>query len=521
MECSKIQKLFKGCVLVIFYIAISFQANGQGLINGRVMESETSGAAFATVTVLNVTDSLMVKGAITDEEGNYTLRQVPGGRYLIAISSVGFEKVYLDAFDYESSQTLTMPVTRLNEASHALSEVVVSAQRPVMERKSDRYVMDVTASSFQADNLMDIFRALPFVQVQGDGISVNGRSGVLILLDKVPMPNATLKTILETMTGDEIENIEFITNPSSRYPSQVNSVISITTKKSKSFGLTGSIRSNFSQGVKARGLLGTTITYRKEKWVAGLNVNYDGRAGYMTSNGYRALNSDGNRILFNESFIYQSVTYMPSVRGSFEYNINDRHSVGLQANTSYTHISRKSFGENRLSFSRELNGPVDSVLVSDSFEYGYRMLQNYSLFYNGKLDSLGRSVDLILTYTPVRNRETSEMLFQNMIGPEGNILEQLRTVRNINPNQADILIGQMDWELPFSSKWNLTTGAKFTLSKNNTQPTQEVFMDGVFVQEDEFSFIILICLNNYDYVPLVHNLKHYELSSKFKFGRIG
>lgn len=459
----------------------------QNVISGKVLEKENEGAPFATVTLLNVTDSTIIKGAITGEDGHFQLKSAVPGEYFLAVSSIGFSKYYSDTFSYAGNE-LVLPTVVLNESVETLDEVTVKAQRQVMVRKADRYVMDVSASTFQSDNLSDIFQALPFVQVKGEEISVNGKGGVLILLDKVQMPGATLNTILSSMTGDEIDKIEFITNPSSRYPASISTVVKITTKRSKNYGLTGSARLTASQGIKAKGLAGTSLTYRKEKWVANLNLNYSAGASLNENEGYRVLNSNGHRLVLtqelNSNFVYQK----PSLRGSFEYTIDAKNSIGFQANTSYTKTMDNSLSQNRIQFSNTIGGPADSLLSTDLKDYGYNLVQNYNLFYNHKLDSLGKSFDIILTYTPYQRKENTEMVFQNLLNAQGELIRKLRTVRNINANQANILVGQMDWELPYKNNWNLTTGAKITHSTNHTQPTQEVLANDLFVLEDEFSF---------------------------------
>lgn len=469
----------------VMFCSIAIDARGQ--IKGRVMESRESGAPFATVQLLSSKDSSMVKGAITDEDGEFNIQSVNPGEYLLGVSSIGYSSYIGEPFVYGGDLKVLSPIV-LSELAVALDEVVVKGQRPVMERKSDRFVMDVTSSSFQADNLMDIFRALPFVQISDGGIAINGRPNVLIVLDNVQMPGATMNTILENMTGDEIENIEFITNPSSRYPSNINSVIRITTKKSKNYGLTGSARGNFSQGVRFRGSGGVSLIYRKEKWFADLNVNYSSNNFFLDRNGYRTMTIDGVPRVFNEA--YESITVWNTLmlRGRVEYSFSPKHAFGIQANYSNKDVPDRSLSNNQIGFSNNIGGVADSTLVSDAITYGYQNTQNYSAYYSGKLDDKGRRMDLVLTYTPIGNRNSDEMFFQDMLSSEGDLLANLPVVRNTAVSNAKIYVGQLDFELPFENGWNGTAGAKVTLSTNKTRPFQEVKQNGLFVKEEEFSF---------------------------------
>lgn len=477
----------KSWLLLIMGLSLAGSLQAQHVISGKVLEKAGKGAPFATVTLLQASDSTLVKGAITDEEGHYQLRQLQPGTYFLAVSSIGFTKYQGTAFSYEG-QGVSRPDILLQASANSLGEVTISAQRQVMERKADRYVMNVAASTFQSDNLQDILQALPFVQIKGEEIAVNGKGGVLILLDNVQMPGATLSTVLGSMTGDEIEQIEFITNPSSRYPASVGSVVKITTKRSKQYGMTGSARLTASQGHRGKLLGGASLTLRREKWVGSLHLNYNAGTNWSENNGYRVLNANGERVVLHQDLISTFTTHKPSVRGSFEYTLGKRSAIGLQATTSYNRTLPSSLTQNRIRFSPEVNGAADSLLATDFKDFGYSMIQNYSLFYRQRLDSLGKAMDVVLTYTPAQRRENTEMDFQHMLSPQGELLRRLRTVRNRNASRAAIWVGQVDWELPFRQNWNVTTGAKLTHSRNNTNPTQEVLGSTGFVREEAFSF---------------------------------
>ncbi|PVY40930.1 outer membrane beta-barrel family protein [Pontibacter virosus] len=478
-------------VTLLTCICLSVATHASGIAQGKVhgiVKDASNAAPFATVTLLTAIDSSLVKGKITDEQGQFVFENLPYGQYLVAVRYVGFQPTYSKMIQVQADHpTQDIGILQLQRNTNQLGEVLVQAQRQVVERSPDRYTLNVEASTFQTDNLLDIFRAMPFVQVQGESVSVNGKGGILILLDKVQMPGATMQSIMATMTGDEIEKIDFITNPSSRYPANISTVISITTKKARTLGLTGSARSTVSQSIRGRGLVGTSLTYRQSKWVSNLNLNYNRSLTHSEHNGYRVpLNVNGPALREYGLFRYNNT--IPSVRGMVEYTLSDKHALGIQANYVQTRVDDNTTLSKRIDFAKQLNGTTDSTLVADGREYSTRHVQSYSLYYTGKLDSLGKSVDLIFTYTPIQGNTTNEMLSQNMYGPDGSLLASLRRVRNDNQSRANIMVGQMDWELPFRNNWNVTAGGKMTLSGNRTQPTQDYLQDGRFIRDEAFSF---------------------------------
>ena len=62
-----------------------------GKVTGVVLDSVTGNPAeFASVALIQIRDSFPAAGSLADEHGNFTLSEVPFGRYMLKISSIGF-----------------------------------------------------------------------------------------------------------------------------------------------------------------------------------------------------------------------------------------------------------------------------------------------------------------------------------------------------------------------------------------------------------------------------------------------
>lgn len=105
------------------YLLMISSALSQGIIRGKITNPvNNQPVAFANVLILN-TDL----GAISDENGNYEIQNVPPGLYNVRASFVG----YKNSTAYEVQVTLARPVQldfSLNEDAAELSEVVVSSE---------------------------------------------------------------------------------------------------------------------------------------------------------------------------------------------------------------------------------------------------------------------------------------------------------------------------------------------------------------------------------------------------------
>src|SRR5690606_23673387 len=130
--------------------------------------------------------------------------------------------------------------------SATLEAVQVVAKKPLLEQHADKLVMNVENSIVSAGSTaMEVLQRAPGVSIdQNDNISLKGKQGVQIYMDGKPtyMTQEQLANLLKNMASDQIEKIEIITNPSSRYDAAGNSgIINLVIKKNKNFGTNGSL----------------------------------------------------------------------------------------------------------------------------------------------------------------------------------------------------------------------------------------------------------------------------------------
>ena len=90
--------LFISCAIT------STALSAQGVITGTLLDEAGNPAAFANVLLLQAADSSLTKGSITEENGQYTFEQIKAGRYLISASSVGYDPVFSEVFDFNGKQ---------------------------------------------------------------------------------------------------------------------------------------------------------------------------------------------------------------------------------------------------------------------------------------------------------------------------------------------------------------------------------------------------------------------------------
>ena len=128
------------------------------------------------------TDSSLITGAITNEQGEFTL-SAPAGKAILQISYIGFTSRTFDLL-----LPLQEPLGQiiLKEETEQIKEVEVKAKKQLIERKMDKLVLNVSASPLAAgSNGIDLIKKAPGVMVDKDGnVTVNGK-GVEVYVDEL------------------------------------------------------------------------------------------------------------------------------------------------------------------------------------------------------------------------------------------------------------------------------------------------------------------------------------------------
>ena len=90
--------------------------------NGRAIES-------ASVTLLRQKDSSLVKAAVSDKNGVFSFENIVFGNYLVAISSVGYERFYTNPITLSATNSaVNLGVQSLKATDNSLGEVTVTSK---------------------------------------------------------------------------------------------------------------------------------------------------------------------------------------------------------------------------------------------------------------------------------------------------------------------------------------------------------------------------------------------------------
>jgi len=253
--------------------------------NGTVKNSEVVGTLsdpsklevlYASVTLLQ-NDSNIVNGAISTASGDFKIEGVAPGNYKLRIGHLEYETYTTETFTVLKDEIKVIPNITLKTSVNNLGEVAVTYRKPLIEIKADKLIFNVSSSpSASGTNGLDLLKKAPGVTIDMDNtISLLGKSGVQIYINGIPsrLSGNDLTTFLQSITSENVESIEIISNPSAKYDAEGGAgIINIRMKKNGSLGFNGSATSSFTQGRFARYSNSLSLNYGSEKWKANVEV---------------------------------------------------------------------------------------------------------------------------------------------------------------------------------------------------------------------------------------------------------
>ena len=276
--------------LLTVALTLSFVSHAQtkiGKVSGHVVDGNIKTIESATITLLRAKDSSVAKISVANKSGDFLFEDVSEGKYLVSISAVGHQKGFSESFEInESNQVVSLKTVELQPESKSLAGVTVASKKPLIEQKIDRTIVNVEAAVTNVGaSALEVLEKSPGISIDKDGnISLKGKQGVQVYIDGRPsyLSGTDLANLLKSMSANQLEQIEIMTNPPAKYEAAGNSgIINIKTKKTKQFGYSGSWSSTWSQGRYPKVSESFNFNYRKNKVNLFTSLGYSNRKNYQ------------------------------------------------------------------------------------------------------------------------------------------------------------------------------------------------------------------------------------------------
>ncbi|MEL6842660.1 MAG: TonB-dependent receptor, partial [Bacteroidota bacterium] len=265
--------------IAIFLLGLLLHAGLQAQIHGQLQDEDGRAVAFASVQLLQASDSSRLMAVLSDEQGLFQISTSASDSLLLLVQATSFQRWYSPVFVIAASQN-AYPVGTivLQEQSYVLEEVQIEAQHRLIQQTVEGYVVRIEDSPMaNGGSALQVLERAPgmFVDQQNQQLMLNGQTGLMIQINGrlMRMSQAQLIQFLQGISAAEIEKIEFLTQPSARHDSDgAAGIINIVLKRNTIQGTNGSLAINAGHGWGEKYGLNGSLNHRQGAW--SFNTSY-------------------------------------------------------------------------------------------------------------------------------------------------------------------------------------------------------------------------------------------------------
>lgn len=397
---------------------------------GRIVDTRHQPVDFANVALLNVGDSSLITGGVTNENGQFVI-PCEAKKAIVKVSCVGYNTFY-NVYGIGEIGVIT-----LNEATVNLQEVVVMGHRKYILKENGRLTLNVQNSNLQnIGKAADVIKYVPGMLYTNGKYEVFGKGEPVIYIDGRKVANASE---LSLIPSSDVKAVQLITNPGAEYDAGTRSVIAISTIHHKLDGLSGIASAELSRHKNWSNKEGININIHKGALDIFLAYQYDN-----TRSGIRY---DVNQFNYEQDTFHEISASEYSDRSlSHDYNvgmnyaINKNHTIGgryLGSISNYKMLD-SPFDYMQTYKNDELLTSTDNKTEESEKE----RFHNVNLYYIGKLtDNLQLNLDADYVYAQLKHKqqvsETSRI----------DAVSEITHMQNDQRNRATALKGVFAWNM--------------------------------------------------------------------------
>jgi hypothetical protein len=482
-------------VFILLIGCIPFAAHTQDKkvkVSGSVKDVTGKPISFVTVALLTSKDSIIIKGSITDDLGKFELQDVAKEQYMVKYQFVGYKSLFYP-LEISGIKDVKLSEIVLEEDFKELAEVTVRAQKMLVERQGDKIMFNVANSILASGgSTLDLLQQAPGVSVDDKEISLNGRSGVQILMDGKPVYLAPeqLMPFLAGLSSNNVSTIEIMTNPSSKYDAAGNAgLINIVTKKNNREGLgtNGSFTQSGGHGRYGKANTSLSLNYSEKKIILYGTYSYkyeklffdrDMYRNIITENENLHFDQTNERILTLNSNAWQvGADYYPAKNHSFSLSAKGNSNNRTSTFSNETIISQTE--QKNVTGSLDLFNNIHENWSTLSAAFGYK----YAFVKPGH--ELSADIDFSNYYF-----EQNDNIDINWLDEIGNSTKQI--ISSNIPTAINIKALKADYVNPLNDHFTLEAGFKQSHVRSNNDILFMVDM----LKDDDLT-------NDFDYNEIV------------------
>lgn len=429
-----------------------------GRVFGKVVESATKqSVGYASVAIFKShegKDSL-VGGALTSDNGEFNITELPMGGLKVKISFLGFKEFSKIVKILPTDVEEDLGDVKLETDSEVLKAVEVKGEKVStmisLEKRVFNVEKNITTTGGTAE---DVLKNVPSVTVDVDGNAQLRDKGTTVYVDGKPTLMA-----LNQIPADNIESVEVITNPSAKYEaSTTGGILNIVLKKNRKAGYNGMVNLGVGNQNRYNGLLNLNVNDGRWNVSGSYNINHGetptGNYAYRTN-----LDASGNPKSYynqNTTTLFENTFQMGRV--GIDYNVNNRNTISLLGNVVNGKFNINSFQNYEY---KTLSNTIDS--------FGTRTQAPQNEFVNSTIETQWKktfakkneSLSASANYTWGNFSNAALWKTTSFDGANKEKLNSPETVLIDGKTMNQQTVFQLDYVNPLNDSTKIETGARF------------------------------------------------------------
>ncbi len=393
------QLVMKGIVFMVFLVVWPMILQSQAVfVSGDVLDEKGQGMGYATVALLNPSDSTLAFFAITGANGHFEIRNTKAGAYLLQVAYVGYKPFYRKV-SIQSGKSSDFGAIIMKPAPVNLGEVEVTSDHIPLLIKKDTIEYNAAAFKTKPDAVVeDLLRKLPGVEVDRTGnIKAVGEDVRNVLVDgkeffgnnpKVATRNVPADAVKKVQVYDKMSDESEFTGINDGTHEKTMNLVLKEDKKKALFGdvMAGAGTGQHYQGsAKAYRFTGST-QFAALAMVNNINqtgfsfsdyLSFNGGLGAITSGGGTAQITTENDypVNFGQQVVGKVASGAAGLNFSREFRKNNRFNISYLGNASEVLLDQDVYSQNFVpegSFVTSTRTSSDDINQSHRITFGWK-----------------------------------------------------------------------------------------------------------------------------------------------------
>ena len=218
--------------IILAILSLCIHLGAANKITGKVTDGNTNQCIEYANVSLMAQDSTFIAGTATGKDGNFLLKEVEDGGYILCISCIGYSNSYLSIENLKANLQLgELPLSPDN----VLLEGVTITASPVIKKTDRQIILPTEIQMKAASNGLTLLRNLQLSRILinpvDNSISLPGGDAVQLRINGIEVTQSEVTAIRPT----DVIRIEYIDNPGARYRN-VGAVLNYIVKRRESGG---------------------------------------------------------------------------------------------------------------------------------------------------------------------------------------------------------------------------------------------------------------------------------------------